>query len=85
MILIVILFLFTLQFLIISSYESLNNLSVRTLLVPETDDVEESTKNTKEVNRILSYLRILIIITIKTPNKFPNKSDHSKLLAGIIK
>ena len=64
MILIVILFLFTLQFLIISSYESLNNLSVRTLLVPETDDVEESTKNTKEVNRILSYLRILIIITV---------------------
>mgnify|MGYP001425308695 CR=1 FL=1 len=63
MILIVILFLFLIQFLIISSYESLNNLSVRSLLIPETDDVEESTKNTKEVNRILSYLRILVIIT----------------------
>ena len=63
MILIVILFLFLIQFLIISSYESLNNLSVRTLFVSETDDVEESTKNTREVNRILSYLRILIIIT----------------------
>ena len=63
MILIVILFLFIIQFLIISSYESLNNLSVRTLFVSETDDVEESTKNTREVNRILSYLRILIIIT----------------------
>ena len=64
MILTVILFLFSIQFLIISSYESLNNLSVRTLLVPETDDVEESAKNTKEINRILSYLRILIIITV---------------------
>lgn len=64
MILIVILFLFSIQFLLISSYESLNNLSIRTLLVPETDDVEESAKNTKEVNRILSYLRILIIIAV---------------------
>ena len=64
MILIVILLLFSIQFFIISSYESLNNLSVRTLLVPETDDVEESAKNTKEINRILSYLRILIIITV---------------------
>ena len=64
MILIVILFLFAIQFLLISSYESLNNLSIRTLLVPETDDVEESAKNTKEVNRILSYLRILIIIAV---------------------
>ena len=64
MILIVILFLFSIQFLLISSYESLNNLSIRTLLVPETDDVEESAKNTKEVNRILSYLRILIIISV---------------------
>ena len=64
MILIVILLLFTIQFLLISSYESLNNLSIRTLLVPETDDVEESAKNTKEVNRILSYLRILIIIAV---------------------
>ena len=64
MILIVILFLFTIQFLLISSYESLNNLSIRILLVPETDDVEESAKNTKEVNRILSYLRILIIIAV---------------------
>ena len=49
MILIIILFLFSMLFLLISSYESLNNLSVRTLLVPETDDVEESAKNTKDV------------------------------------
>ena len=64
MVLIIILFLFSLQFLLISSYESLNNLSVRTLLVPETDDVEESAKNTKEVNKILSYLRIFLIIIV---------------------
>ena len=61
MILIVILLLFSIQFFIISSYESLNNLSVRTLLVPETDDVEESAKNTKEINRILSYLSLIHI------------------------
>ena len=64
MILIIILLLFLVQFLIISSYESLNNLSIRSLLIPETDDVEESAKNTKEVNRILSYSRILVIITV---------------------
>ena len=64
MILAVILFLLILQFLLVSSYESLNNLSVRSLLIPETDDVEESTKNAKEVNRILSFIRFLMVILI---------------------
>ena len=64
MILAVILFLLILQFLLVSSYESLNNLSVRSLFIPETDDVEESTKNAKEVNRILSFIRFLMVIFI---------------------
>ncbi len=64
MILAVILFLLILQFLLISSYESLNNLSVRSLFIPETDDVEESTKNAREVNRILSFIRLLMVILI---------------------
>ena len=64
MILAVILFLLILQFLLVSSYESLNNLSVRSLFIPETDDVEESTKNAKEVNRILSFIRFLMVILI---------------------
>ena len=50
------------QFFIISSYESLNNLPVRSLLIPETDDVEESARNAKDVNKILSYIRILIVL-----------------------
>jgi len=64
MIVAIILFLLLLQFLLVSSYESLNNLSVRSLLIPETDDVEESTKNAKEVNRILSFIRFLMVILI---------------------
>ena len=62
MIIVIILFLSLMQFFIISSYESLNNLSVRSLLIPETDDVEESARNAKEVNKILSYIRILIVL-----------------------
>tara|TARA_B100000902_G_C26702269_1_gene617797 strand:+ start:122 stop:331 length:210 start_codon:yes stop_codon:yes gene_type:complete len=30
-----------------------------------------------------SFIRFLIKITTITPKKFPNKSDHSKLLSGI--
>ena len=62
MIIVIILFLSFMQFFVISSYESLNNLSVRSLLIPETDDVEESARNAKEVNKILSYIRILIVL-----------------------
>ena len=62
MIIVIILFLSFMQFFIISSYESLNNLSVRSLLIPETDDVEESARNAKDVNKILSYIRILIVL-----------------------
>ncbi|MBA4715640.1 MAG: HlyC/CorC family transporter [Chloroflexi bacterium] len=62
MILAIILFLILVQFLIFSSYEFLNNLPVRSLLIPETDDVEESARNAKEVNKILSYLRVFILL-----------------------
>ena len=50
------------QFLVLLSYYSFNNLSLRSLIVPETDDVEESTKNAKEINKILTLSRILIIL-----------------------
>ena len=62
MILAIILFLILVQFLIFSSYEFLNNLPIRSLLIPETDDVEESARNAKEVNKILSYLRVFILL-----------------------
>ena len=62
MITIIILFLLLMQFFIFSSYEFLNNLSVRSLLIPETDDVEESAKNAKDVNKILSYIRIFVLL-----------------------
>lgn len=64
MILAIILFLLIIQFLLVSSYESLNNLSVRSKYIPETDDVEESTKNTKEVNKILSFIRFSMVVLI---------------------
>ena len=62
MILAIILFLILVQFLIFSSYEFLNNLPIRSLLIPETDDVEESARNAKEVNKILSFLRVFILL-----------------------
>jgi len=62
MILAIILFLILVQFFIFSSYEFLNNLPIRSLLIPETDDVEESARNAKEVNKILSFLRVFILL-----------------------
>ena len=41
-----------------------SDLSLRVLLIPESDDVEESTKNAKEAARILTVDRILILVTV---------------------
>ena len=41
-----------------------SDLSLRVLLIPESDDVEESTKNAKEAARILTVDRILILVTM---------------------
>ena len=64
MIISIIAILFLLQSLILLSYQSFNDLSLRSLIVPETDDVEESARNAKEVNKILSIERIILIVLI---------------------
>ena len=64
MIISIIVILFLLQSLILFSYQSFNDLSLRSLIVPETDDVEESARNAKEVNKILSIERIILLVLI---------------------
>ena len=64
MIISIIVILFSLQSLILLSYQSFNDLSLRSLIVPETDDVEESARNAKEVNKILSIERIILLVLI---------------------
>ena len=64
MIVFIIIILFLLQSLILLSYKSFNELSLRSLIVPETDDVEESARNAKEVNKILSFQRIILVVLI---------------------
>ena len=49
--------------MILLSYKSFNELSLRSLIVPETDDVEESARNAK-VNKILSFQRIILVVLI---------------------
>ena len=69
MIISIIVILFLLQSLILLSYQSFNDLSLRSLIVPETDDVEESARNAKEVNKILSIERIILLVLIIWANK----------------
>ena len=64
MIISIIVILFLLQSLILLSYQTFNDLSLRSLIVPETDDVEESARNAKEVNKILSIERIILLVLI---------------------
>ncbi len=64
MIISIIVILFLLQSLILLSYQSFNDLSLRSLIVLETDDVEESARNAKEVNKILSIERIILVVLI---------------------
>ena len=64
MIISIIVILFLLQSLILLSYQSFNDLSLRSLIVPETDDVEESARNAKEVNKILSIERIILLVLV---------------------
>jgi len=64
MIFIIILILLFLQLLVLLSYQTFNDLSLRSLIIPETDDVEESARNAKEVNKILSMTRTILIILI---------------------
>tara|TARA_B100000941_G_C28481476_1_gene542424 strand:+ start:155 stop:1255 length:1101 start_codon:yes stop_codon:yes gene_type:complete len=64
-------------------------LSLRSLIVTETDDVEESTRNAKEVNKILSAIRISLIILIIINTSFLNVAfsnylEVSELVAIIL-
>ena len=59
-----IILLLLLQLLVLLSYQTFNDLSLRSLIIPETDDVEESTRNAKEVNKILSVVRTILIVFI---------------------
>ena len=64
MIIAFIIILLFLQLLFLLSYITFNDLSLRSLIIPETDDVEESARNAKEVNKILSVIRTILIIFI---------------------
>ena len=64
MIIAFIIILLFLQLLFLLSYITFNDLSLRSIIIPETDDVEESARNAKEVNKILSVIRTILIIFI---------------------
>lgn len=64
MIIAFIIILLFLQLLFLLSYITFNDLSLRSLIIPETDDVEESARNAKEINKILSVIRTILIIFI---------------------
>ena len=64
MIISIIILLLLFQLLVLLSYQTFNDLSLRSLIIPETDDVEESTRNAKEVNKILSVVRTILIVFI---------------------
>ena len=72
MIIAVIIISLILQLIFLLSYQTFNDLSLRTFIITETDDVEESARNAKEVNRILSLLRTVLIVLIIINTSFLN-------------
>ena len=57
-------FIITLVFLTIFIFLNsfFNNISARSLIVPETDDMEESARNAKDISKILIIIRLTILI-----------------------
>ena len=57
-------FIITLVFLSIFIFLNsfFNNISTRSLIVPETDDMEESARNAKDISKILIIIRLTILI-----------------------
>ena len=57
-------FIITLIFLTIFIFLNsfFNNISARSLIVPETDDMEESARNAKDISKILIIIRLAILI-----------------------
>jgi len=84
MIVSIIVILFLLQSLILLSYKSFNDLSLRSLIVPETDDVEESARNAKEVSKILSIERIILVILIILNTSLLNIAFNNFLIINYI-
>ena len=72
MIIAIIIISLILQLLFLLSYQTFNDLSLRSFIITETDDVEESARNAKEVNRILSLLRSVLIVLIIINTSFLN-------------
>ena len=79
MIIAFIIILLFLQLLFLLSYITFNDLSLRSLIIPETDDVEESARNAKEVNKILSVIRTILIVFIIIKTSFLKYSTISKI------
>lgn len=69
-------FIITLVFLTIFIFLNsfFNNTSTRSLVVPDTDDMEESARNAKDISKILIIIRFSILITALI---------NSSLLSGI--
>ena len=57
-------FIITLVFLTIFIFLNsfFNNISARSLIVPDTDDMEESARNAKDISKILIIIRLAILI-----------------------
>ena len=69
-------FIITLVFLTIFIFLNsfFNNISARSLVVPDTDDMEESARNAKDISKILIIIRLTILIIALI---------NSSLLSGI--
>ena len=69
-------FIITLVFLTIFIFLNsfFNNISARSLVVPDTDDMEESARNAKDISKILIIIRLTILIIALV---------NSSLLSGV--
>ena len=58
-------FIITLTFLSVFIFLNsfFNNISTRSLVVPDSDDMEESAKNAKDISKILIIIRLSILVT----------------------
>lgn len=72
--------LFTL-FIILNGF--FNNTSARSLLIPESDDMEESAKNAKDVTKILTIIRLSILFfAIMATTTFSIIVSENQLING---
>ena len=52
----------TLLLLLVAANRLINDFSFRSIIIPESDDVEVSAKNAKDTAKILSFIRILVLV-----------------------